>query len=136
MKKKKIFRKGPVTKENAIFSKHGSVLCPFSTNSLTEEEYFLIDADMFKHVEGRSWYVMNTRSHVGETHLTIVSNSPKRGSRLHWVLYQEETLDVGLSTDHLYHWTDNRRDSVEFVPLSENQSRGAAAYHSGRKNRK
>lgn len=131
----RIRRRGPVTTSNSIFSSGGSVLCPFSTNSLTQEEYFLVDVDKFPLVEGRSWYVMNTRSHVGDTHLVIVTNNPKPGTRLHWLLYEKETIQVGLSTDHLYHWTDCRRASVEFVPIQLNQSRGAAAFHSGRKKR-
>ena len=130
-----MYRRGKVTKDNSIFHANGSVSCPFSTNSHTDDEYFTIDSDLFYLVEGRSFRVMNDSAHKGTTHYVIATDFPKKGTRLHWLLYHEQTIAIGLTTDHLLHWTDNRRASVEFIEMRENLKRGAAIYHAGRKTR-
>jgi len=129
LSKKKIYRRGKVTRENSIFSKNGSVLCPLSSNKYTDDEYFIIDADLFHLVEGRSWSVLNDASHKGMTHYNIRAWVDGGVKCLHWVLFQKQTLAKGLTTDHLYHWLDNRRASVEFVSFGKNASRGPAMYH-------
>jgi len=129
----KIRKRGKVTRENSIFHKNGSVSCPISSNKYTEDEYFTIDQDKFHLVEGRSWSVLNDSSHKGGVHYNIRSKLHGKTECLHWVLYRKETLDVGLTTDHILHWTDQRRCSVEFISMHENLRRGAALYHKGRK---
>lgn len=132
--RRKIYRRGKVTRENSIFNKNGSVLCPLSSNKYTSDEYFIIDSDLFHLVEGRSWSVLNDSSHKGGVHYNIRARVEGKMKCVHWVLFQEETIDIGLTTDHLYHWLDNRRSSVAFVSMEENLKRGPAAYH--RKSRK
>lgn len=131
MAKQKIYRRGKVTRENSIFSKNGSVLCPLSSNKYTNDEYFIIDADLFHLVEGRSWSVLNDSSHKGGVHYNIRARIEGKTVCVHWVLFYKQSIAKGLTTDHLYHWLDNRKASVEFVTRRVNSARGAAAYHNG-----
>lgn len=136
MRERKIYKRGKVTRENSIFNKNGSVLCPLSSNKYTSDEYFIIDSDLFYLVEGRSWSVLNDTSHKGGVHYNIRAGVDGKVKCLHWVLFHKETIEVGLSTDHLYHWLDNRRSSVDFVSMKENLKRGSAMYHGKKNNRK
>lgn len=140
-------RRGPVTRTNSIFHKDGYVTCPFSTNSWTDDEYFTIDSKQFYLVEGRCWRVHNDQATRGRVHLNIRTElrsqdngiytqvAHGRTALLHILLFYAETVAVGLTTDHLLHFTDNRKSSVDFIPQPENTGRGAALFHKGRKNR-
>lgn len=127
----RIYKRGPVTRINSIFHENGSVSCPFSTNSLTEDEYFTIDTADFDKVVGRSWYVHNNRQPDIRTSYKPELDPPRESdcTLLHQLLFREDTVDVALQTDHVLHWTDNRRSSVEFVTPAENKRRGPALYH-------
>lgn len=133
-----IRRRGPVTIENSIFHGDGSVSCPISTNKWTRDEYFTIDADSFPLVVGRTWYVNNTRISHGDLHFDIRTGKREsdpnyatgtRDTLLHQLLHWGEANAVDLEVDHVLHWTDNRRCSVEFVTRAENVRRGRALYH-------
>lgn len=131
-----IRRRGPVTRANSIFHENGSVSCPLSTNRWSNDAYYTIDASMFHLVEGRCWYVQRTNQF--QSHTDIRSRCPETGKLLllHQVLYGGEANARGYVVDHLLHWTDNRRQSVEFVTQQENIRRGGAIYHPGRQHRR
>lgn len=135
MARKKIYRRGPVTIDNSIFHKDGSVFCPISTNSHTEDEYFLIDQEDFDLVVGHSWCVENDNAHVGRYHYRISSRISTIKWRLHSYLFYIESIAVGLEVDHLDHFTDNRKCSIDFVTKEENVRRGAAAGHTSKNTR-
>lgn len=136
-------RRGPVTKENSIFNyKEGYVACPISTNKWTDDEYFTIDILEFPKAEGRFFCVVNDSSHDSNTHYVLHTRKKKgdyinKGSMtcLHWLLFYDDSIAKGLTTDHLLHWTDNRSGSVQFISMAENASFGAALFHKGHKNR-
>lgn len=155
------FRKrGPVTRQNSIFNyEAGTVACPLSTNSWTDDEYFTIDIEKFELVEGMWWCVNNVGSTLGTENYRIIGTTPRDlvpesklkfakkfgsnhddGSRVRFYLYQlifgEEANALGLVVDHILHWTDNRRSSVDFVTPPENSRRGAALFHHGKRNRR
>lgn len=132
---KKIYRRGPVTMENIIIHKNGSVSCPFSTNSYTDDEYFTIDYINLSAVLGRSWRVHNDHASSGGVHYNIRTGNGVTGTiLLHRLIHNTEAGH--LEVDHLLHFSDNRRASVDFVTKEENTRRGAAIYHKGYKNRK
>lgn len=129
-------RKGKATWSNVIVHSNGTTSVPFSTNSLTSDEYFTVDTERLSVVLGRSWRAHNDSSHKGRMHINIRTGNSKTGTfLLHRELFEAELQDTELEVDHILHWTDNRASSVEFVEKSENVRRGAAVYHRGRKNR-
>jgi hypothetical protein len=132
--KTRIYKRGPVTMDNIIIHDNGSVSCPFSTNSYTEDEYFTIDIASLDHVLNKSWRVHNDHSSINCTHLNIRTGGNSDTTLLHRLVFENELQ--GLEVDHLLHFTDNRRASVEFVTKEENSRRGAAIYHRGHKNRR
>lgn len=143
-------RRGPVTRNNSVFNlKAGTVACPLSTNKWTEDEYFTIDIEKFEEVEGRTWYSVITGRVRGDNAedgcrydvRTRRRSSDKNQSKchdsiLHHVLFWEEANAIGLEVDHVLHWTDNRRSSVQFIPPALNKKLGAALFHHGKKNRR
>lgn len=132
--------RGPVTTDNIIVQGDGTIAVPFSTNSHTGDEYFLIDADKLMLVIGRCFYAHNDDAYkkVPSKHYSIRSDSYRSeyGTPLvARVLHMENILPDDLTVDHCFHWTDCRRVSLDFVPAPENSRRGAAVYHRGRRKR-
>lgn len=132
----RISRRGPVTREQLIYQGDGSVAVPFSTNRWTRDEYFLVDADYVPLIVGNYFYVNNDDVYSRErNHFSVRCTAWRREFGTDLVARILHQPGDSLTVDHCYHWTDNRRASVEVVTISENVRRGAALYHSGRKNR-
>lgn len=125
-----------VTLQNIIMLPNNTAICPISTNRHTADRHFTIDADRLHLVLNRSWSVLNDCSHKKGQHLVIRSNKGGKVELLHRVLFAEELKGTSLTVDHLLHWTDNRRVSVDLVTMEENTRRGRAIYNPSRRRNK
>lgn len=122
-----------VTLDNVIILPNNTAICPISTNKHSPERHFTIDADKLYLILGKSWSVLNDSSHRGAVHLVLRSGYGGKVKLLHRVLFADELDGTDLTVDHLLHWTDNRRVSVDFVPMRENARRGKAVYNPSRR---
>lgn len=139
--------RGPVTRNNSIFHDNGTVSCPISTNSWSSDQFFTIDASKFSLVEGLYWHtkpqrangdtVLRMRAWINKEECPVSgqkgSNPNKTGAYLHQLLFHVECPSDQV-VDHIFHWTDNRRASVQFVTREENTRLGAALFHHGKRN--
>jgi hypothetical protein len=122
-----------VTLDNVIILPNNTAICPISTNKHSKEKHFTIDADKLHLVLGRSWSVLNDSGHKGATHLVLRAKISGKAQLLHRILFENELQGTELTVDHLLHWTDNRRVSVDLVSMEENASRGKAVYNPSRR---
>lgn len=123
--------------DNVVILPNNTAICPISTNKHSEERYFTVDADKLHLILGKSWSVLNDSAHKGTVHLVLRASYNGKAKLLHRILFADE-LDkqADLTVDHLLHWTDNRRISVDLVTMSENARRGKAIYNRSTKKRR
>lgn len=115
--------------DNVVILPNNTAICPISTNKHSEERYFTVDADRLYLILGKSWSVLNDSAHKGAVHLVLRAGYNGKAKLLHRVLFADELDGTDLTVDHLLHWTDNRRISVDLVTMSENARRGKAIYN-------
>jgi hypothetical protein len=105
---------------------------------------FYVSVEQFPLVEGRCFHVENSHANRGGFHLRL-RTAPREGDygfghtstlRLHTLLYQAQSVDVGLEVDHRVHWTYNYPEAVEFVTTEENVRAGAPILQTRRTRRK
>lgn len=100
------------------------VKIPFSTNSHTKHEFFLVSESQADFFQSRPWFVKHSRN----GHYTIVSNatSSEKASGEPWYI-KAHRYALGRKkgdptvVDHLNHWTDNR---VEALRATDSQGNG------------
>lgn len=115
----------PVTEDNIIDNKDGTISCPISSNPHTEDRYFIIDRDKLPVVLGRCWHVFanpKKKSFVGYI-------KAGKSDVLHKILYPEYDL-----VDHISRegsdWLDNSQRNIREATHIGNARNSSSAFGS------